>query len=295
MIDFFTVIAFIFTIALKEGSYASAFIRETTCYNSQNSLKQKVPIINYRIEKNMSHDTTCFTQGLTFINDSTLLQTCGLYGKSRIELLDMKDVNLNHSVLPRVIKDYNETQNIFYEGVTVANNSIYLLTWQEHKILQLNKNTLEQERVINYSHHGWGLVYDTLQHTFYATNGSHYIIHFKLDQGVVHILEEVPVYYDGKPLIGLNEMEYDGQRLYVNNLYTPTIFYINPFTGVLEGLSEFGHIVPENITFNGIAYVRPKTHLNDSEEVYLWVTGKLWDKMLLICIQFPRRECVASV
>lgn len=294
MIRFLGLFIHFFSFTLKKCIYSSGFI-STKSYDVRDPIQHNIPTINYSIEKIIPHDTNCFTQGLTLINESTLLQTCGLYRESRIELLDMQYVNSNDSVLPRVIKDYNETQNIFYEGVTVANNSIYLLTWQENKILQLNKNTLEQERVIDYSNHGWGLVYDTLQDTFYATNGSHYIIHFKLTEGVVHILKEVPVYYSGEPLMGLNEMEFDGKRLYINNLYTASIFYVNPSTGVLEGMSEFNRIVPQNITFNGIAYVRQKTLLSGSEEVYLWVTGKLWDKMLLICVRFPYGKCSASV
>lgn len=43
--------------------------------------------------KDSSHDRNCYTQGLSFINETHLLESCGLYGQSYFHILEYTENN----------------------------------------------------------------------------------------------------------------------------------------------------------------------------------------------------------
>lgn len=221
----------------------------------------------------LPHDRSCFTQGLEFVNNTRLLESCGLYGESRIRLLEL---DLENPVAPpKLIGSRDLRRDLFAEGLTVAENEIYLLTWRENTILVLDLETLQLKREIFYPKEGWGIAYNAKSKVFYATDGSQFIHHLRIDFDQVHFLKSVPVVYQGRYVKKLNEAEFDGTYLYLNSWYSSTIYRVDPETGVCVSAFDLQDIQDdEGDSFNGIASVKAPGF----EDTFV-VTGKLWRHM----------------
>lgn len=220
------------------------------------------------------HDPTCFTQGLEFLSDTALLETCGIYGRSSIRLLQF--VPKKGGGPPRLDRDSALKAHQFGEGMTVdpSTGRIYVLTWKEHELLVYDKG-LNLVAEIRYPYHGWGLAYDKAHQRFYATDGTETLHHFDIvDTTKVRSLKDVKVKMpDGKPVKLLNELEVHGKYGYANQWYAPYVYRFDPFTGVVSAVYDLSQLQDEKgDTLNGIA----KTHGDDDT---FWVTGKLYRTM----------------
>ena len=71
-----------------------------------------------------SHDPSAFTQGLE-MHDGYLYESTGLYGHSSLRQVDPSSGEVLR------IKMLDETY--FGEGITIVNDSIYMLTWKQGK------------------------------------------------------------------------------------------------------------------------------------------------------------------
>jgi glutaminyl-peptide cyclotransferase len=82
---------------------------------------------------------------------------------------------------------------------------------------------------------------------------------------------------DGKPVEGLNELEYIKGEIFANVWQTDDIVRIDPATGKVRGVINFsGLLAPQDRradtdVLNGIAY--------DSTKDRLFVTGKRWPRV----------------
>ena len=114
-------------------------------------LSDKRPVIfDYEVINEYPHDKEAFTQGLEFHN-GFLYESTGQRGKS-----SLRKVNLtNGEVLQKVDLD----DKYFGEGMTIFNDKIYMLTWQNNKgfVFDLESFKLEKEFNYNQSKEGWGL------------------------------------------------------------------------------------------------------------------------------------------
>ena len=82
------------------------------------------------------HDTTSFTEGSSEFN--TLYEGTGNRGSSRLIQSDIET--------GKTVKDVKLVKDFFGEGITILNNKIYELTWQEHKGFVYGLNTLQNAR-----------------------------------------------------------------------------------------------------------------------------------------------------
>lgn len=177
------------------------------------------------------HDRTCFTQGLQFIDANTAIESCGLYGKSRVQEIDFTEHYLNSSVPPRITKRLDLPRHLFAEGITLANGLLYLITWQENVMWVIEPQTLAFKKELHYPLEGWGLVYRPSSNTFLATSGSHNIYHLSVGDHGVSILRTVPVICHGQQITNLNELEFVDNDLFANVWQTDQIYRLNPDTG----------------------------------------------------------------
>lgn len=229
------------------------------------------------------HDNSCFTQGFLFLDANTAIESCGLYGKSKVQVVDFTAYNANKSSPPRVLKSAPLSPRLFAEGIALAKGELYVLTWQENVVLVIDPYSLAMKRTISYPLEGWGIEYRNSTDSFLATDGSNNIYH--LDPIQLKVFRTVPVICNGRAINNLNELELVGNDLFANVWLSNVIYRINPDTGaclsvyVLSGLKKGSGDV-----LNGIAspigiQSRPGSHT-------FWVTGKLWEYLHRIEIFF---------
>ncbi|CEM07827.1 unnamed protein product [Vitrella brassicaformis CCMP3155] len=240
----------------------------------------------YQVNRVLDHDHECFTQGLLFIDNTTVLETCGLYRKSRIKKYTYPDLTL--------LKETNIPDKFFAEGAAIWNGRVFVLTWREKRILVYNLTTLELLNELDYPYDGWGLAYahDAEEPgTFYATNGSAYVMELRIPADAssvdVRAAREVSC-FNGVPTEELNEIEYVTPFVYANVWFQEYIVRVDPTTG--DCLGELGlkgvHLSNtagngKRDVLNGIAFK------NNIWTHKLLVTGKLWDKMYELLTDDP--------
>ncbi|HEX8676194.1 MAG TPA: glutaminyl-peptide cyclotransferase, partial [Segetibacter sp.] len=153
------------------------------------------PNISYNIVGTYPHDTSSFTEGLIWQNN-TLYEGTGLEGQSRLMKLDIKNGKTTQSI--------SLDPSIFGEGITMLNNKIYQLTWQNHKVYVYDAKTLKKLKELSWEHDGWGL----------TNNGSDLIIStgdsnlYFVDPETFKIRRIIGVSDNNGPVGNLNELEY---------------------------------------------------------------------------------------
>ena len=202
-----------------------------------------------------------FVQGLEYDNDGSLLLSNGKYGQSE---------------LIRIIPGYKEiTQKIdlddkyFGEGLTVANDKIYQLTWKENIVFVYDKNTFKKLDTYHLDGEGWGIC--SHKNNLIVSNGSDKLQFF--DNNFDKVKEDLPVTYNGKKLDGLNELECVDDKIYANVLGDNNIYRIDSATGKVD-------LVVNTDKIDKSSYSDPNDVLNGIASVPgsddLIVTGKNW-------------------
>lgn len=228
---------------------------------------------SYKIINTYPHDTKAYTQGLEYYK-GFLYETTGRRGQSTLRKVDYKT--------GKVLQSVSLDKKYFGEGMTILNNKIYWLTWENKKGFVYNLETFKQESSFNYdqSKQGWGL----------TNNGSLLIksdgttkIWF-LDPNSKKEIKYIQAYTHKQSIPKLNELEYINGKIYANYYLKPLISIINPKTGVVEGIINLSGLKKEmektqklqaqDEVLNGIAF--------DKENNRLFVTGKNWGKLFEI-------------
>jgi len=223
-------------------------------------------VYTYNILNTFPHDQTAYTQGLEFYKD-TLYESTGQYGKSSLRKTNFET--------GQVLIKVDLSDKYFGEGLSILNDKIYQLTWNEGEGLIYNVNGLEREGTFKYnqSKEGWGLCNDGNQ--FYKSDGTEkiWILNGKT------LAEENYIQATTHKSIStqLNELEWVEGKIYANTYQKDGVAIINPENGAIEGLINFQGLrnkvtQHDNLdVLNGIAY-NPNTKK-------LYVTGKNWDKL----------------
>ncbi|WP_027877006.1 glutaminyl-peptide cyclotransferase [Meiothermus cerbereus] len=222
----------------------------------------QIPVWGFRIVGTYPHDPQAFTQGLIY-HQGFLYEGTGLYGQSSLRKVELKTGRVLQSrVLP---------QKYFGEGITLFQNRLYQLTWQNQEgfIYDLNFNPVGR---FTYQTEGWGLTHDGQR--LIMSDGSAQL--FFLNPRTLRPERTLTVRAGGQPVTRLNELEYIQGRIWANIWMTHRIAIINPQSGNVEawldltGLSLLAQARNPNpdAVLNGIAY--------DSQNQRIFVTGKLW-------------------
>src|SRR5215213_10205260 len=208
-----------------------------------------------------------FTQGLEW-RDGKLFESTGAVG--------------NHSGLSTIAPDGTVTKlrddgtRYFGEGLTILNDEIYQLTWQEHDVFVYDLAG-QRKRTMRNPHEGWGLTNDGTSLIFSDGGPSFYVV----DPATFTIQRKVKIKTD-RPgdVVGLNELELVDGKLYGNLFLTQTIVRIDPDSGCVEARANMGslwrsftdadkrQVAEEQNVLNGIAY--------DKAAGVFYVTGKRW-------------------
>lgn len=259
--------------ALMEGREVKAKER------SVRLLKSSPPELwTYTIVNEYPHDPEAYTQGLEFDGED-LYESTGLKGKSSLRKVDYK------SGEPTVNKPLDKSY--FGEGLTLLNDKIYQLTWQENTAFVYDKNSMELETSFSYdqSKEGWGLCNDG--EYLYKSDGSAKI--WRLDPATGKELDYIEATTHKTILTKINELEWVNGKIYANTyqFQKEVGVVINPKTGAIERVIDFSGLkekvdqIPSLNVLNGIAYhPRRKT---------FFVTGKNWSKIFEVTLH-PRKK-----
>jgi glutaminyl-peptide cyclotransferase len=214
------------------------------------------------------HDPGAFTQGLE-LRDGLLYESTGRYGHSDLRVTQAETGAVRHQVrLP---------DQAFGEGLTVAGDRIWQLTWREGFAFQRDRDTLAELARVPYQGEGWGLCLDDRAGRLVMSDGSAQLT-FR-DPDTFAPIGTVAVTLRGRPLEMLNELECLDGKVWANVWLTDHIVRIDPDTGRVEAVVDAAGLLPEADragadVLNGIAAV-PGT------DTFL-VTGKLWPTLFLV-------------
>ena len=236
-------------------------------------------LLSYTIVNTYPHDTGAYTQGLEFYRDTLYEGTgngagagTGIRGVSSLRKTDYKT--------GKVYKKIELAEQYFGEGITVLNNKVYQLTYQNNEGYVYNADTFAKEKTLPYfkKMEGWGLTTDGKN--LFMNDGTERI-HI-LNPQTFEQLDYFNVYSGGTKIPSVNEMEWVDGKIYCNIYGKDAVIIINPANGSVEAIINFADLkkkitmLPDTDVLNGIAY-NPKTKT-------FFVTGKNWDKMFEIKI-----------
>jgi len=223
-------------------------------------------LYTYNIVQTYPHDTNAFTEGLVF-DSGYLYESTG--ESSSLRRVDLTSGN--------ELKEVNLPAEYFGEGLTVINDTLIQLTWQNHVGFIYDKATLSLLGNFSYSMEGWGLTYDG--NRLIMSDGTSNL--YFLDATTFQRIGQVSVHDGNTSVTNINELEYVNGDVYANIWMQQKIAIINPQTGQVKGWIDLSGLyqinnpsnIPDNV-LNGIAY--------DAQTNRLFITGKDWPNLYQI-------------
>ena len=237
--------------------------------------------LSYTLLQTRPLDSRYFTQGLE-IHQGQLLQSSGLYGKSKL-------VNRPLSKVPQTPKVKSSWQqvlpnNYFAEGLTVLGDTVYLLSWREQTLWRFALSSGKLLSRGTYQGEGWGL----------SNNGKHLIrsdgsatLYFH-DPTTLAIDRRLQVTRSGVPVKRINELEFAHGLIWANIWFSNDIIAIDPTNGQVVAVVDVSRLAQRerarnpdpNAVTNGIAY--------DARDDSFWLTGKHWSELYQIKLNTER-------
>jgi len=239
------------------------------CNNNTPDTEVKVPdapkTMSYSITGTFPHDTSSYTQGLLIYNGE-LYEGTGLNEKSKLMKVDLKT--------GKALQSIKLDAKYFGEGVTILNDTVYQLTWQNNVVFVYTLKDLKKIKEFPITTEGWGLTNDGKN--LIVSTGSSDLFYY--DPATFKLLKTQTVTESGTPSFNLNELEYIDGYVYANQYQYPYIFKIDPANGQIVAKADLNAmwervraIDPHAEVPNGIAY--------DAAAKKVYITGKLWPEL----------------
>ncbi|WP_231460336.1 MULTISPECIES: glutaminyl-peptide cyclotransferase [unclassified Pedobacter] len=233
-----------------------------------NILSAKAPdLYTYQVVAKFPHDTSAYVEGLEY-HDGNFYEGTGEKGNSYLKKVDVKS--------GKTLQQVKLDTAYFGEGITVIDNKILQITWNEKTAFEYDKNTFKLIKQFPFSvgQAGWGLTFDGVK--ILNSDGTNTI--YFLDKNTYRQIGSIDVYDDKGAISQLNELEVIEGKIYANVYLTNDIVIINPNTGAVEGKIDLTGLFSTsyfktdnermNNVLNGIAY--------DKATKRLFVAGKKW-------------------
>lgn len=221
-------------------------------------------LLKYTVVNSYPHDVNAFIEGYEFYND-TLIESTGLKGKSYFAKVDYKTGQL--------FKKVDLDAQYFGEGITIINDKVYQLTWENQEGFVYDAKTMKKIKSFTYDKpvEGWGMTNDGK--VIYHSDGTEKI--WTLDPETFKLTDYINVYTNDSKIKSVNELEWINGKIYGNIWQKDAIAVINPMSGAVEAVLDLSALRAqvtnkEAEVLNGIAY-RKSTNT-------LFVTGKNWNK-----------------
>jgi glutamine cyclotransferase len=222
-------------------------------------------ILSHSILAAYPHDTSSYTQGLTFYNGE-LYEGTGLEGRSKLKKVDLTS--------GKTLKQIELAKNIFGEGIAILRDTIYQLTWKNNVVYVYTLKDFKKVKEYHLNGDGWGLTHDSSR--LIVSNGSGDLYYY--DPSTFRLLSKSGIMEGSNPTFNLNELEYIDGFVYANQYTYPYILKIDPNAGKVVAKYDMSDmwnrvkmIYADAEVPNGIAY-------NDATKK-LYVTGKWWPEL----------------
>ncbi len=231
------------------------------------SLSEVAAASTCRVVQAFPHDTKAFTEGLV-IQKGVLYESVGRHARRSLRRVVLAS--------GKVAREAGVGQRYFGEGLTLLDGKLYQLTLKDRRVFVYDAKTLVLRRAFNYAWDGWGLTNDGK--SLIASDGTGKLRF--LNPATFRLERTLTVTDGGKPVHGLNELEYVKGEIYANVFLADRIARISPADGRVLGWLDLGDLLPvterrnRNAVLNGIAY--------DAEADRLFVTGKYWPRLFEI-------------
>lgn len=214
----------------------------------------------------LPHDTTMYTQGLE-IHNGVLYEGSGLVAQSRVRATALASA--------AVAREATLPAPLFGEGLTVAGDRLWQLTWKSGTAIERDPATLAERRRVSYRGEGWGLCHDGDR--LVMSDGSDRLT-FR-DPTTFAPTGQVLVHFDGEPARQLNELECAHGMVWANVYQDDRILRIDPGTGAVTGVVDASGLLSASPqaaagVLNGIAAI-PGT------DEFL-ITGKNWPSLFRV-------------
>lgn len=252
------------------------------CNNANNPTETNIEIVNtnviaaptplnYTLVKVYPHDTSAYTQGLEWYNN-TLIESTGLRGKSVLYQMD--------SQLKPLGKKVKLDDLYFGEGITIFEGKIYQLTWEEHKVFVYDATSLKKIKEFNWPYEGWGLTHNDSALIISTGSSNLYFV----DPENFEIKKTLGVYHQFGYQSMINELEYVNGKIFANIYGQNEIIVIDPTTGIITNKMDCSNILAQaKVNYNPLSidggYVLNGIAYNPSTNSY-FLTGKCWPVMV---------------
>jgi glutamine cyclotransferase len=269
------------SLILLFGCAESSQQTEASSNQAQDGIQEPASV-GFSVVNSYPHDTTAFTQGFE-IHDGKFIESTGLLKRSSLRYIDIKS--------GKVTLRLNNQDDIFAEGVTIFNDTVYQLSWQNHLVFLYRASDLKPIGSLPWTGEGWGITHDPTQ--LIISEGSEKL--YFVDPGTLKLRKVLSVSDNLGAVNNLNELEMIDGFIYANRWQYDYILKIDPSTGIVVGRLNFQDFLARNskkdLTYlkkegstavesgavlNGIAY--------DPKEKKLYITGKLWPEVFEIRI-----------
>jgi glutamine cyclotransferase len=224
-------------------------------------------LIPFTLVKTFPHDNTAFTQGLT-IEQGKLFESTGQANSWIAEVAITTGIQDKKVVLDK---------KYFGEGISILNNKIYQLTWQNKIGFIYDLKTFQKLGEFQYEHEGWGITHNGKN--LIVSDGTEKL--YFLDTLTLKNISTITVTENGSKIDQLNELEFIEGYVYANLWQTDYIVKIDPATGNVVGKMDVSalsvrihEMSPQADVLNGIAY--------EKKSKTVLITGKYWPAMFAV-------------
>ncbi len=224
--------------------------------------------IDHIIIDTLPHDTSFYTQGLTFYKGE-LYEGTGdpdSLGKSRLMKIDLET--------GKAVKSISLSNKYFGEGITILRDTVYQLTWKQHKVFVYTLKDFTQVKVYDISTEGWGITNDGQR--LIVSTGSGKLYYY--DPSTFKPLGKNSIMEGNGETFNLNELEYIDGFIYANQYGYAYVLKIDPVASRVVAKYDLNDmwkrvkaVKPDADVPNGIAY--------DSATKKIYITGKYWPEM----------------
>lgn len=219
------------------------------------------------------HPGRGFTQGLV-IQGSTVWESTGLYGRSALTRYRLGAFQPEQSApLP---------PHLFGEGICQAGNNMWQLTYGERVALRWDPESMELLETIPYNREGWGIC--QVGDHIVTSDGSSELVW--RDPETLTPRGLIKVRLAERRLEGLNDLTWDGVRIWANIFGKPYLAAIDPANGQVTDMADARsvrerHYRDPEAVMNGISALPSR-----GEFV---VTGKRWRSLYHVRLTPNRR------
>jgi glutaminyl-peptide cyclotransferase len=223
-------------------------------------------LMRFDVSSKIVRSRVGFTQGLEFRNGVLYESTGNIGGTTQLNTITLDG---------KVSTLADQGHKVFGEGLTMLNDEVFQLTWQERQVFVYDLAGKLKRQMRN-PRDGWGLSHDGTNLLF--TDGGPSL--YYADPKTFKIGKSVRIRAGKSDVAGVNELERVNGKIYGNIFTTRSIVRLDAGSGCIDAVADLSVLwevmspderastnSTENV-LNGIAY-------NDQSGLF-YVTGKRW-------------------